>query len=275
MDFEGAISDGQRFVFADSGEGPAVVLIHGFPDTPSGWQPAARALNEAGYRTIVPFLRGYHPDTLVPGRGYTSGEIGEDAIRLLDAVGLQSAVLVGHDWGAAVVYGAAALAPERVRAICPVAIPHPRMIDRSPALLWRARHFITLRLPSGPWLARRRDFSYLDALMRRWAPNWSGPEREATLADVKRCFAAPEVLHAALGYYRDAAPGGEPQVLQTPALIFGGTTDIIEASAFTRSAEMFEGPCEIVVAEGAGHWPHREAAPLFHERLLGFLGSLP
>ncbi len=74
-------------------------------------------LNGAGYRTIVPYLRGYHPDTIVPGRGYTGQEIGDDAIRLLDALGLDSAVLVGHDWGSAVVFGAAAQAPERVRAL--------------------------------------------------------------------------------------------------------------------------------------------------------------
>jgi pimeloyl-ACP methyl ester carboxylesterase len=275
VDFQQASHDGQRFVFAEAGQGDPVVLIHGFPDTPSGWEPTAQVLNAAGYRAIVPYLRGYHPDTIVPGRRYGSGEIGDDAIRLLDALGLERAVLVGHDWGAAVVYRAAALAPARVRAICPVAIPHPRMIGRSPALLWRARHFITLRLPTGSWLARRRDFAYLDVLMRRWAPAWSGPEREATLTEVKRCFAQPEVLDAALGYYRDAAPGGEPGSLDTPALIFGGTTDIIKPGAFSRSAEMFSGPCEVAIAEGAGHWPHREAAASFHERLLGFLASLP
>jgi pimeloyl-ACP methyl ester carboxylesterase len=173
------------------------------------------------------------------------------------------------------VFGAAAQAPGRVRALVSVAIPHPRKISRSPALLWRARHFITLRLPSGQWLARRNDFAYEDALMRRWAPRWSGPERDETLAAVKRCFADPLVLHAALGYYRDSRPGGEPGALPMPAMIVGGTTDIIDVSAFTASAELLEGPHEIVIAEGAGHWPHREAAELFHERLLAFLAALP
>jgi pimeloyl-ACP methyl ester carboxylesterase len=276
MDFQTTETNGRSFVFADSGgDGPPVVLFHGFPDTPSGWEPAAQVLNEAGYRTIVPFLRGYHPDTIVPGRGYGSQEIGEDAIALLDAVGLESAVLVGHDWGAAVVYRAAAISPERVRGLCPVAIPHPRMIDRKPGLLWRARHFVTLSLPSGRWLARRNDFAYIDTLMRRWAPSWSGPEREAALAEVKRCFADPVVLDAALGYYRDAKPGGEPGTLPMPAMLTCGTDDLIAPDAFQRSAEMFSGSCEVVVVDGAGHWPHRESAALFHERLLAFLASLP
>ena len=268
-----ATAHGQQFVFTDSGSGPLVVLVHGFPDTPNGWAPTAEALNAAGYRTVVPYLRGYHPDTIVPGRRYGGAEIGEDAIRLLDALGAEDAVLVGHDWGAAVVYRAAAIAPGRVRAVCGVAIPHPRFIERSPAVLWRARHFLTLRVPTGPWLARRDDFAYMDTLMRRWAPNWSGPDRDATLRDVKQAFADPRGLDAALSYYRHASPGGAGQ-LSPPALVVGGTTDILDVEAFTRSPEGFDGRCEVLIADGAGHWPHREAAGLFHERLVAFLGSL-
>ena len=270
-----ARAGGQTFVFSDSGEGPLVVLFHGFPDTPSGWAGTRDALNAGGYRTIVPFLRGYHPDTIVPGRRYGGEEIAADAVALLDAVGAEQAVLVGHDWGASVVYRAAALAPERVRAICAVAIPHPRLLGRSPALLWRARHFITLSLPSGAWLARRRDFAYLDTLMRRWAPHWSGAPREQTLADAKQCFTDPRVLDAALGYYRDASPGAGLQRLATRALIVGGTSDIIRREAFERSGEVFDGECEVMIAEGAGHWPHRERAPQFEQRLLGFLARVP
>lgn len=269
-----ASAGGQTFVFGDSGEGPLVVLFHGFPDTPAGWAATRDALNANGYRTIVPYLRGYHPDTIVPGRRYGGGEIAADAIALLDAVGAEQAVLVGHDWGAAVVYRAAALAPERVRAICAVAIPHPRLLGRSPALLWRARHFITLALPSGRRLARRRDFAYLDTLIRRWAPHWSGDAREQTLADVKRCFSDPRVLDAALGYYRDASPGADLQRLATPALVVGGTTDIVRREAFERSSEVFDSECEVMIAEGAGHWPHRERAPEFEQRLLGFLARV-
>ena len=71
-----ATAHGQRFVFTDSGSGPLVVLFHGFPDTPNGWADTAQALNAAGYRTVVPYLRGYHPDTIVPGRRYGGAEIG-------------------------------------------------------------------------------------------------------------------------------------------------------------------------------------------------------
>jgi pimeloyl-ACP methyl ester carboxylesterase len=275
VEFKQADQGDARFVYADSGDGPVVVLFHGFPDTPHSWADTRDELNAAGYRTVIPYLRGYHPDTIVAGRRYGSAEIAQDAIDLLDAIGAEQAVLVGHDWGASVVYRASALAPERVRGLCAIAIPHPRQLGRSLGLLWRARHFITLRLPSGAWLARRRDFAYLDVLMRRWAPNWSSPAREQALADVKRCLSDPRALDAALSYYRDASPGESLEDLAPPALIVGGTTDIIDARAFTESKQCFTGPCDVLIAEGAGHWPHREASAQFTERLLAFLRSVP
>jgi pimeloyl-ACP methyl ester carboxylesterase len=261
---------GQAFVAQDAGEGPLVVLLHGFPDTPHGWAATRDVLVDAGHRVVVPYLRGYHPDTIVAGRGYTGTELAEDVPRLLDALGAEQAVVVGHDWGAAIAFRAAGVAPGRVRAIVAVAIPHPRMIERSPALLWRARHFVTLRLPTGPALARRNDFAYLDGLYRRWAPNWSGPDREACLAKVKEAFRDPRVLDAALAYYRQVKPGPGDQIAQ-PGLVVGGAADLIPPDAFERSPEGFAGPCGVLVAPGAGHWPHREAAPAFHERLAAFL----
>jgi pimeloyl-ACP methyl ester carboxylesterase len=273
-EFTTVTAAGQTFVLADSGgAGPLVVLFHGFPDTPYGWASTARVLNDAGYRTVAPYLRGYHPDTIVSGRRYGAAQIGEDAIRLLDALEAETAVLVGHDWGAAVVYRAAAIAPDRVRAVCAVAIPHPRLIKPSPALLWKGRHFITLRLPSGPWLARHDDFAYIDTLIRRWAPNWSGPDRDATLREVKRAFADPRVLDGALAYYRDSSPGGAKRLSQ-PGLVVGGTTDVVPAELFSRTPEEFDATCEVLIVEGAGHWPHREGAALFEKSLLDFLGGL-
>jgi pimeloyl-ACP methyl ester carboxylesterase len=274
MDFRTASANSQTFVYSDSGgDGPLVVMFHGFPDLPFGWSDARDALVGAGHRVVVPYLRGYHPDTIVRGRRYGSKEIGEDAIRLLDAIEAERAVLVGHDWGAAVVYRAAALAPDRVRAICAVAIPHPNLIKPSPGLLWGGRHFLTLRVPTGPWLMRRNELRYVDTLIARWAPNWSGPARDACSREVKDAFRDDRVLDGALSYYRHSSPGGAERLGQ-PALIVGGTADIISPQAFKRSPECFTGKCDVVIADGAGHWPHREASDLFHERLLAFLADL-
>ncbi len=268
-----ASADGQTFVYRDSGEGPLVILLHGFPDTPNGWSGTQAALNAAGYRTVVPYLRGYHPETIVPGLGYGREQISADPIRLLDALGEQSAVLVGHDWGAAIAYGAATSSPKRVRAVCAVAIPHPNTIKPSLSLLWPARHFVTLALPTGPWLMRRHDFGYVDTLMRRWAPRWHGPAREGVLSDVKQAFSDPVVLDGALAYYRAQRPGGSPRLAQ-PALIVGGTTDIVPTALFEQTPSQCDAACEVLIVDGAGHWPHRENAEKFERELVSFLAGL-
>ena len=268
-----ASADGQTFVYRDSGDGPLVVLLHGFPDTPNGWSDTAAALNAAGYRTVVPYLRGYHPETIVPGRGYGREAIAADPIQLLNALGEQQAVLVGHDWGAAITYGAATRSPERVRAICAVAIPHPNTLKPTVPLLWGGRHFFTLPLPTGPWLTRHNDFAYVDTLMRRWAPKWSGPDREKTLSDVKEAFSNPAVLDGALAYYRAQRPGSAPRISQ-PAMVVGGTTDIVPPALFEQTPSYCDSSCEVLVIDGAGHWPHREGAQEFQQRLTAFLGAL-
>src|SRR5438270_10738032 len=110
-----------------------------------GWDP--QPAQRRGFRTVVPYLRGYHPETVVPGRGYGAATTAADALRLLDSLGEQCAVLIGHDWGASIAYAVAHLHPERARAIVPIAIPPPHLLRPTPGLLFRTRHFLALRVP--------------------------------------------------------------------------------------------------------------------------------
>jgi len=283
LEFENATRGAQTWRYSDSGTGRAVVLLHGFPDTPQSWAGIARSLNQAGYRTVVPYLRGYHPDTLVAGRPYDALHIAEDAIGLLDALGLESAVLVGHDWGASVVYGAAALAPDRVEAIVPIAIPHPRTLKpkntlQALGLLVIARHFVYLQLPWAEAGTRRRNFQYVDTLYRRWAPSWKGPEREAAVQRAKTAFATPAVLQGALAYYRAVRAKIDPRVLGpircSGLMVAGGRDFGGHLGPYQKSRGLFEGGAEVVVVPEAGHWPHREAESQFTDSLLRFLDQL-
>lgn len=282
-DFRNVTRGGQTWRYADSGQGPVVMLIHGFPDTPQSYAAIARALNDAGFRTIVPYLRGYHPDTLVSGRPYDALHLAEDVIGLLDALEVQSAVLVGHDWGAALVWGAAALAPDRVDGIVPIAIAHPRTLKPSNALqalglLIIARHFIYFRLPWAEAGTRRGDFRYIDSLYRRWAPRWTGRERDASLARVKEAFARPEVLEASLEYYRALGSKIDRRLLGPIAcgglLVAGGRDFGGHLGPYKKSQGFLGGGGELLVMPEAGHWPHREEESQFTEALLEFLGRL-
>ncbi len=282
-EFQNVTSGAQTWRYNDSGQGEPVVLFHGFPDTPHSYAGIARALNGSGYRTVLPYLRGYHPDTMVKGRPYDALHLAGDAIGLLDALGLESAVLVGHDWGATLVYGAAAMAPERVRAIVPIAIPHPRTLKpdgaiKAMGMLVMARHFLYFKLPWAEAGTRRNDFAYVEELYRRWAPGWQGPERDAAVARVKAAFSDPEVLSAAIDYYRALGSDVDPRVkapIRCSGLMVAGGKDFGgHLGPYKKSQSLFGGGAELVVMPEAGHWPHREDESQFKDALLRFLRSL-
>jgi pimeloyl-ACP methyl ester carboxylesterase len=260
-----------------AGEGPDVILLHGFPDTPYSWSEIEAALVGAGWRVTVPWLRGYHHENIVPGRPYDPETLGRDALELLDALGISRAVIVGHDWGALIAYVAAALAPDRVRGIVTIAIPHPSVVPRTPSLLWAARHFSALKLPWAARTCRRDDFAYFDRLYRRWAPGWSGAARDETLSRAKQALSDEATLRAAIAYYRDV-PFGPAQVLarvgKVPGLVVGGTVEAIFAGRFARTAALLPEPSKVLMVDGAGHWPHRENAAAVIPEVLAFLPQL-
>lgn len=127
-----ASSGGQTFRYLDSGEGPLVLLCHGVPDHPEAWDGVRARLNAEGYRTVVPYLRGYHPATFSE-RKFRSADLADDVVLLLDALGEDSAVVVGHDWGSSLAYGGAVKYPERVSKMVAVGIPHPLTIRPKPS----------------------------------------------------------------------------------------------------------------------------------------------
>lgn len=117
-------ANGLRMHLAECGEGPVVVLCHGFPETWYSWRHQLRALGAAGYRAVAPDMRGYGrtdaPDAI---EHYTLLHLVGDMVALLDALGAEQAVIVGHDWGAPVAWHAALLRPDRFRAVIALSGP--------------------------------------------------------------------------------------------------------------------------------------------------------
>ncbi|MEZ4242031.1 MAG: alpha/beta hydrolase [Myxococcota bacterium] len=262
-----------RFDVFEGGDGPPVLLLHGFPDTPHGWRDLAPALLDGGHRVIAPYLRGYGPTAPVPGRDTTVADLVEDAVALLDALGVPEALVVGHDWGAATATALAAQHPERVRRLVTVAIPHPATIRPSLRLAWAARHFLTLRLPGAASRLRARGFARLGRLVHRWSPDWRYADDE--LAPVVACFSDPARLDAALGYYRgvrrDALLALLRPPIRAPTLAVAGRDDpALSVDAYDRAAHRYTGGYEVLALPG-GHFVHRESAPAFAEAVLAFL----
>jgi len=131
-------TNGIRVRAAVEGEGPLVILVHGFPELWYSWRHQIRALAGAGFRVVAPDVRGYGgSDKPVPIEAYDMIEMTSDIVGLIDALGEQQAILVGHDWGAPMVWNTAFLYPERVSAVAGLSVPPSRRGEVANIERWR------------------------------------------------------------------------------------------------------------------------------------------
>jgi epoxide hydrolase 4 len=158
----------------EAGEGPLVVLLHGFPDFWYSWRRQIPELSAAGFRVLAPDLRGY-ADTEVPlgVAAYRLEHLVADVADLVTVAGERSAHLVGHDWGGIIAWTAAATHPERCDRLAVCNTPHPRAVRRAfrhPRQLVRSWYTYAFHVPVVPELAlRARDSRLLRQVLRAGA----------------------------------------------------------------------------------------------------------
>ena len=170
-----------EIAYEDSGpaDGAPVILLHGFPDDPRAWDGVVSPLADAGHRTIVPYLRGFGPTRFLDANTPRSGQqaaIGHDLLAFMDGLGVDRAVLAGYDWGGRAACVAAALWPERVRALVSITgynIQHIPSAGQPGAAAqehryWYQWYFHTERGRAG-LEQNRRDLCRL--LWQLWSPN--------------------------------------------------------------------------------------------------------
>src|ERR1700688_477472 len=124
-------ANGTRLRVAVSGTGPLVLMVHGFPESWFSWRHQMPAIAAAGFTAAALDVRGYGgSDNPEPIEAYTISELAADIAAVIDALDPAGAVLIGHDWGAPQVYGAALIYPERVRAVVGLSVPAMGYVDR-------------------------------------------------------------------------------------------------------------------------------------------------
>lgn len=264
-------ANGVSFSYLEKGTGPLVLLVHGFPDTAHTWDATLDAVAAAGYRAVAYNQRGYAPTAVAPDGKYDSETLGRDAIAMIDALGAEKAVVVGHDWGASAAYCAALLAPEKVRLMVTMAIPYPASVKPTPKILWALRHFFVLRRKSAVAKMQKDDFALVDELYKRWSPEWNEPP--SALDDVKACFRDPAALEGALSYYRQLTvriPKLMRQKITVPAVSFAGESDMLPPRAYEKARHFFTNSYEVVQMPG-GHFMHREHPEHFTRELVRVL----
>jgi pimeloyl-ACP methyl ester carboxylesterase len=271
----GITRDGLTLDVLDHGppEGDPVVLLHGFPQRASSWGRVAPLLHRAGLRTLALDQRGYSPGARPRSRSaYSIDEAVADLMALLDEVG-RPVHLVGHDWGAAVGWAAAARHPERLSTFTAVSVPHPGAMVRSglrsgqPLRSWYVAAF---QLPWVPELI----------LSSRWGDRFlaaTGMPADA-LERYRREIVEDGALAGGLGWYRAlplSGSGGLRSRVTVPTTMVWSDGDTAIGRAAARGAKSYvDGPYAFVELAGTSHWVPEEAPEALAQAILHRAGSV-
>lgn len=276
-------ANGLEFAYLEAGKGPLVLCMHGFPETPHGFQPLLEGLAEAGFHAVAPFMRGYAPSGLAPDGDYSIPALARDVIALIEHFGADKAYLVGHGWGGLAVLMASILRPDRVRRVVSVSAPHPRrMLLRASLAQWRRLGYL-LPMQVPVWARKhlvRDKFRWVEELAGRWSPSARLPEE--MFAAFRESVADRAHLNAVIAYHRAIPrslidPGFWRMTLHpvtVPTRIIHGMDDGCTGPEVFRDQEsLFAAGLDIQALPGVGHFPHRESSGEFIELVREFLAA--
>ncbi len=303
-------SNGIRMAVHEQGSGPPVVMVHGFPELAFSWRFQMPALANAGFRAIAPDMRGYGQSDAPPNvDDYQVRKLIADLDGLLDAMQLERAVFVGHDWGAIVLWHMAMLTPERIEKLIILNIPHIPRPPVDPIELFRQRlgdnfyivnfqdsdeadrqfaadpgHFIDMMMRKNQ--IRRADFQkmpherrVLDLLrvMARTKPSGdpllSREERDYFADAFSRTGFTP-----AINWYRNFTHNWESmadveQVIDIPTLFIGAVDDVVIGLEQIEAMRPFVTDLTLEMLEPCGHWTQQERPEDVNKLMLNWLKS--
>lgn len=200
-------ANGIRFHYAEQGEGPLVLLLHGFPERWFSWRAQIPALAARGYRVVAPDLRGYG-ESERPTEGYDIANLARDVAELIPALGADTATVIGHDWGGAITWEAIARHPDRITRSAVLNCPHPAVmfetLRSSPRQLARSWYMFFFNLPWLPEYLLARDGGAVVGKMFLDAAVDATPFTPEALEPFCQSVARPGAAASMLAYYRTA-----------------------------------------------------------------------
>ena len=276
-------ASGLRFgalAWGDPGS-PLALLVHGYPDTAWTWRHLGPYLAERGWRAVAPFTRGYAPTDLAPDDSYLIADQAADLLALCNALGGdERAVLIGHDWGAAAVWGVTAREPQRFARYVAIAVPPPPVLlkpfgslrtlgigARQARMSW---YFLYNQLPASEWGLGR----VIPKLWRDWSPGYDAREDLAHVFESLDGFAH---RRAALRYYRNNLQRGLKATFTlrpgAPALYLHGERDgCMQAAIAALSTEVLVSGSRFELVPGVGHFMQIENPARVNDLIEDWIG---
>lgn len=270
-------------------DGQPLFLLHGWPDDVRTYDGVRPALNAAGFRTFVPWLRGFGPTRFLSPSTPRSGQIAamaQDILDFADALNLERFRIVGHDWGSRIAYFLASIAPARVQRMVTLSLGWDPGALKTPSLP-QARNFWYqwfMATERGADVVRRDGIAFARFLWTTWSPpEWFD---ESAFAVTARSFENPDWAAITLDSYRVRWEEAEPdpryadlerrqltvRTIEVPTLLIHGAEDrCVAASASEAKDQHFRSVYERRLMPGIGHFPTREAPDTVAEWAAEFL----
>ncbi|HEU5011336.1 MAG TPA: alpha/beta hydrolase, partial [Roseiflexaceae bacterium] len=273
--------NGIRMHYVQAGHGERlVVLLHGFPEFWYSWRKQIPALAER-FTVVAPDLRGYN-ETEKPRWGYELDVLVNDVGALIQELGFEKAVIVGHDWGGVIAWALAIAYPQWVERLIVLNAPHPAALSEAFGRNWRqmARSWYIgfFQLPWLPeWALSAGNYMGIEQMLRGAAVN---PEifSDEDIRRYKEAIGKPGALTAGLNYYRALIQGGTRGLFRgsglrvnVPTLLIWGEHDIALGKELTYGLDRFVSNLQIVYLPNCSHWVQQECPEAVNHAMLAFL----
>jgi pimeloyl-ACP methyl ester carboxylesterase len=276
------VTNGIRLHYVTQGEGPLIVLLHGFPEFWYSWHNQIPYLAEHGYTVVAPDLRGYN-ETDRPRKGYDIPTLLRDIEWLIKGLGQQKAHIVGHDWGGVLAWTFAMNYPEMTESLIVMNAPHPAAMLREMRTFKQLRkswYVFAFQIPWLPEYMLGRNHAYeIGRMLRGAALQKSAFPREVT-AKYQEVMSKPGAIKAAINYYRQlfrrlpSSMKSNEVHIKAPTLLIWGEQDIALGIELTTGLERWVDDIQIKRIPDSGHWVQQEQPEKVNQYMLDFLQTL-
>jgi pimeloyl-ACP methyl ester carboxylesterase len=269
--------------YVEAGEGPLVVLLHGFPEFWYGWRLQIQPLAAAGFRVVAPDMRGYNLSSRPEGvQAYDFDHLTADIRGLIHERGAQSAMLVGHDWGGSVAWATAMKYPEVVDRMAILNAAHPRKLTEGlhhPGQLRKSWYFFFFDLPDVPeFVVHANRWHFFRNFVKDANPPYTTEEMDRYI----EAWSQPGAAAGMINYYRSSVrqPAKEAEAalrpISAPTLVIWGERDTYLGSELAEPHHDDVPNLDRVERIGdASHWVHHDAAERVNQLLTEFFESAP
>ena len=278
------VTNGVRLHCAIAGpvDGDLVIALHGFPEFWRGMTGVIVSLARAGYRVVAPDQRGYNLSEKPEGiDAYNVDEMALDVVGIIDAMGRESAHVVGHDWGAAVAWWLALTRPERVRRLVVINVPHPSVFARevrgNKKQMRKSWYIFAIQVPAVPErvaFGRRTRQRFSRAIAGTANPGSFTPDY---LAQLREAWAQPGAAQGMLNWYRASVrrrPGRlTDKRVHVPTLIIWGRKDVALSDTMVQPSADLCDDVRVEWFDDATHWVLHDEPVRTSALILDFLSA--